>query len=133
MSAEAGSGTLLGWVGGFHEYGRVWQLHPRVVRPDAQGRGIGRALIAAFEAEVGRRGGLKIMLGSDDENDMTTLSGVDLYTDISGHIAGIRNLRRHPYEFYQKCGFTIVGVVPDANGIGKPDILLAKRVASSPE
>ena len=29
---------------------------------------------------------------------------------------------------YQKCGFVIVGVVPDANGPGKPDILMAKRV-----
>ena len=26
-------------------------------------------------------------------------------------------------------GFVIVGVVPDANGLGKPDILMAKRVA----
>jgi len=29
---------------------------------------------------------------------------------------------------YQKCGFVIVGVVPDANGLGKPDILMAKRI-----
>jgi len=36
-----------------------------------------------------------------------------------------------PFEFYQKCGFVIVGVVPDANGLGKPDILMAKRVAES--
>jgi len=32
------------------------------------------------------------------------------------------------YEFYQKLGFTIVGIIPDANGWGKPDILVAKRV-----
>jgi aminoglycoside 6'-N-acetyltransferase I len=38
-------------------------------------------------------------------------------------------LRRHPYEFYQKLGFIIAGVMPDANGRGKPDIFLSKRVA----
>ena len=55
----------------------------------------------------------------------------DLYPDIGGHIGRIQNLRGHPYEFYQKCGFVIVGVVPDANGYGKPDILLAKRVGDN--
>jgi aminoglycoside 6'-N-acetyltransferase I len=31
-------------------------------------------------------------------------------------------------EHNQKLGFSVVGVVPDANGLGKPDILMAKRV-----
>jgi hypothetical protein len=35
---------------------------------------------------------------------------------------------RHPYEFYRKVGFTIVGALPDANGFGQPDIFMAKRV-----
>jgi aminoglycoside 6'-N-acetyltransferase I len=123
-------GTLLGWIGGFLSYARVWELHPLVVLPHAQGQGVGRALIIDFEEHVWRAGGLTILLGSDDEDDMTTLSGVDLYPDIGAHIARIQNLRGHPYEFYQKCGFAIVGVVPDANGFGKPDILLAKRVGN---
>jgi aminoglycoside 6'-N-acetyltransferase I len=38
------------------------------------------------------------------------------------------NLRGHPYAFYQKIGFVIVGVMPDANGLGKPDIYMAKRI-----
>ena len=46
------------------------------------------------------------------------------------HVASIQNLRDHPYEFYQKVGFVIVGVMPDANGWGKPDIFMAKRVKS---
>ena len=83
------------------------------------------------QVQVRQRGGLTLMLGSDDETDMTTLSGVELYPDVWPHVANIRNLRSHPYEFYQKCGFVIVGVVPDANGLGKPDILMAKRVAES--
>jgi aminoglycoside 6'-N-acetyltransferase I len=44
------------------------------------------------------------------------------------HIVSIRNLKRHPYEFYQKLGYVIVGVIPDANGPGKPDILMAKSL-----
>ncbi|MFN8485112.1 MAG: GNAT family N-acetyltransferase [Anaerolineae bacterium] len=122
------AGGLLGWIGGRPTYARVWELHPLVVRPHAQGRGIGRALVADLEREIGARGGLTLMLGTDDEDDMTTLGGVDLYPDVLPHLARIRNLRGHPYEFYQKCGFVIVGAVPDANGFGKPDILMAKRV-----
>jgi aminoglycoside 6'-N-acetyltransferase I len=59
---------------------------------------------------------------------MTTLAGVNLYPNVFEHIATIKNLHGHPYEFYQKCGFVIVGVVPDANGPGKPDIYMAKPV-----
>lgn len=124
------AGNVLGWIGGNAQYdGRVWELHPLAVRPDMQGRGIGRALVADFEQRVAARGGITIVLGTDDEADMTSLSGVDLYPNVWEHIAGIRNLRGHPYTFYQKCGFVITGVVPDANGPGKPDILMAKRIA----
>lgn len=127
--ARGQDGAVLGWIGGIAQnHGRVWELHPLVVRPDAQRRGIGSALVRDFEAQVQLQGGLTILLGSDDEQAMTTLSGSDLYPDVWTHIANIRNLRGHPYEFYQKCGFVIVGVVPDANGRGKPDILMAKRV-----
>ena len=127
--ARDADGRVLGWVGGRHAYARVWELHPLVVVPSAQGRGIGRALVADLEARVRERGALTLMLGSDDEDDMTTLGGVDLYPNVWTHIATIRNLRGHPFAFYQKCGFVIVGVVPDANELGKPDILMAKRVA----
>jgi aminoglycoside 6'-N-acetyltransferase I len=120
---------VLGWVGGLVQYdGNVWELHPLAVRPDRQRQGIGRALVIDLEARVRERGGLTLLLGADDEDAMTTLSGVDLYANTWRHIAGIRNLRGHPYEFYLKLGFVIVGVVPDANGRGKPDILMAKRV-----
>ncbi|MGH2523058.1 MAG: GNAT family N-acetyltransferase, partial [Anaerolineales bacterium] len=81
-------GSVLGWVGGIPEYdGNVWELHPLVVRPGRQRQGIGRALVADFEARVRERGGLTIMLGTDDEDGMTTLSGLDLYPDVGEHIA----------------------------------------------
>ena len=127
--AVGDDGTLLGWIGGIPQYdGRVWELHPLVVAPAARGRGIGRALVLDLEARAAERGGLTLWAGSDDEAGLTSLSNVDLYDDLPRRIATIRNLGRHPYEFYQRLGFTIAGVMPDANGIGKPDIFLAKRI-----
>jgi aminoglycoside 6'-N-acetyltransferase I len=122
-------GKVLGWIGGISQYrGRVWELHPLVVRASQQGKGIGRALVADLEARVKERGGLTITLGTDDENYQTSLSGIDLFPNVWDHVDSIRNLKHHPYEFYQKQGFVIIGVMPDANGIGKPDILMAKSV-----
>jgi aminoglycoside 6'-N-acetyltransferase I len=123
------AGVVLGWIGGIKQYdGNVWELHPLVVRSECRGQGIGKALVADLEEQVRQRGGFTIWLGTDDEDNMTSLSGVNLYPNVFEHIARIKNLRGHPYEFYQKCGFVIVGVIPDANGLGKPDIYMAKSV-----
>jgi aminoglycoside 6'-N-acetyltransferase I len=124
---------VIGWIAGIEQYdGNVWELHPLVVKVELQQTGIGRALVEQFEQVVKERGGITIMLGTDDEDDMTTLAGINLYPDPCHHITSIQNIKGHPYEFYQKCGFVIVGVIPDANGLGKPDIIMAKRVTSSP-
>jgi len=130
LGAFMGDGQLLGWIGGQSSYhGRGWELHPLAVHPSWQLWRIGWRLVADFEDQVRQRGGLTILVGTDDESGMTSLSGIDLYPHLWEHIANIRNLRRHPYEFYRKLGYTITGVIPDANGRGKPDILMAKRVA----
>lgn len=122
-------GNLLGMIGGIPQYdGNVWELHPLAVQPALHGRGIGRALVVDFEEQVRLRGGLTIMLGTDDQDGMTSLSDTDLYDDLWGKIRTIRNLKGHPFEFYQKMGYVITGVVPDANGVGKPDIFMSKRV-----
>jgi aminoglycoside 6'-N-acetyltransferase I len=91
--------TVLGWIGGLSEYdGNVWELHPLVVDSARQKQGIGRSLVADFEQQVKARGGLSIRLGSDDEDDMTTLSGVDLYDNLPEKITNIQNIKGHPYE-----------------------------------
>ena len=127
--AVGDSNLVLGWIGGIKQYdGNVWELHPLVVRTEFRGQGIGRSLVADLAAEAKNRGGIVLWVGTDDEDNQTTLSGINLYPNVWEHIAQIRNLRGHPYEFYQKMGFAIVGVMPDANGIGKPDIFMAKRL-----
>lgn len=123
-------GRVIGWIGGIPGYkGNVWELHPLLVAPDWQGQGVGAALVQDFEALVLAKGGLTIQLGTDDVTDATSLSGVDLYAETWEKIRTIRNLMRHPFEFYQKQGYAIIGVVPDANGRGRPDILMGKRIS----
>ena len=126
------SGVIRGWVGAIRQYdGRVWELHPIVVNPVVRRQGIGRALVADLENCLKERGCLTLWLGTDDENNQTTLSGINLYPNVCEHITKLRNLRQHPYEFYEKLGFVVVGVMPDANGRGKPDIYMAKSLHNS--
>jgi aminoglycoside 6'-N-acetyltransferase I len=124
------SGNLLGIIGGIPGYdGHVWELHPLAIQPSLQRQGIGQALVQDLEKQIRARGALTLTLGSDDEDGMTSLSNVDLYENLWEKIRDIKNYKSHPYEFYQKMGFVITGVVPDANGIGKPDILMAKKLS----
>lgn len=121
---------LVGWIGGLPKYnGRVWELHPLVVHPGFRRRGIGRALVLGFEHEAAQRGAMTVTLGTDDDSGMTSLSKVDLYTDLPRHLSEIRDLGGgHPFLFYRRLGYTVTGVLPDANGLGYPDILMSKRV-----
>lgn len=122
-------GEMLGWIGAVADYdGNAWCLYPLAVHPDFREQGVGRTLVADLETQVRERGGITIYLGTDDTLGMTSLGGVDLYPNVIEHISHIRNLQRHPFEFYQKLGYAIVGVIPDANGFGKPDIFMAKRL-----
>lgn len=121
--------TLLGFVGAIPQYGMTaWELHPLVVGEKFRSRGIGTQLCTALEDTLKQKGCLTIYLGSDDENNSTTLSDTNLFEDTFIKIDQIKNIKHHPFEFYQKVGYKIVGVIPDANGIGKPDIWLAKSL-----
>jgi aminoglycoside 6'-N-acetyltransferase I len=123
-------GNVLGWIAAIPVYGVAWELHPLVVAPAFQGRGIGHSLVRDLETKVAAQGGITLYLGTDDTQGRTSVAGIDLYPHVTAHAATIRNLRRHPFEFYQRMGFVVVGLIPDANGLGKPDILMAKRVSA---
>lgn len=131
LGATGEQGTLLGWIAARPEYdGNVWEIHPIVVAEETRGTGLGRALVMEIDTLASAAGVITLRVGSDDEDDMTSLGGVDVYPDPLRHLSEIKDRKGHPFGFYLKCGFSIVGVIPDANGFGKPDILLAKRVGS---
>jgi aminoglycoside 6'-N-acetyltransferase I len=123
---------VIGWVGGVRQYGgHTWELHPLAVHPDAQGRGAGRALVAALEERVLALGGRNLWLTTDDGRGLTSLDGIDLYPAVLNRLQTLRDVGGHPVTFYQKCGFTITGVIPDAYAPGHHELVLAKRVGVS--
>ena len=122
--------NVLGWICGVEQYNpKVWQIQPLVVHKEHQRKGIGKLLVGEFEKVVKLSEGMTIILGIEDKDNRTNLSGIDIYPDIFNKIEHIENLNNHPYEFYIKVGFKIVGVIPDSNGFGNPDIIMAKRVS----
>ncbi len=129
--ARDGTGVL-GFVGAIDQYdGATWELHPLVVAPRARSRGVGAALVADLEAQVYARGGRTVYLGTDDQSGTTTLAATDVYADVGAAIAGLATLPgapAHPFTFYRRLGYTVVGIIPDANGPDRADILMAKRL-----
>ncbi|OJG71583.1 GNAT family acetyltransferase [Enterococcus phoeniculicola] len=120
---------LIGFVGAIPQYAMTgWEMHPLVVSSTQRGNRIGARLVQYLEKEVASKGGLTIYLGTDDETNQTTLSEDDLFENPFEKIRQIKNKENHPFEFYEKQGYQIVGVLPDVNGWNKPDILMAKRV-----
>jgi aminoglycoside 6'-N-acetyltransferase I len=120
--------NLVGWVGRIETYEHAWELHPLAVDPAVQRRGVGTVLVKALEERVKAAGVLTLYLGTDDEFGGTNLYGADLFPNVADKIATLRETGGHPFAFYGKLGYEVVGLIPDANGFGKPDIWMAKRL-----
>lgn len=130
LLAAVENDIVLGWGGILPEYnGNVFEIHPLAVRSDRRKQGIGRAIVAALENEARKLGGLTIHVGADDErgDGETSFANVDLYDDLTGKIKSF-SPGTHQSGFYLKLGYKIIGVMPDANGVGKPGIFLGKRL-----
>jgi len=120
---------LLGWVAALPNYrGRVWEMHPLVVRADARGRSIGRALVRELERVVAAQGGLTMWVGTDDDLGVTNLAGVDVYPTPLDRLRELQVPATHPIGFYQRIGYALCAIVPDANGRGLHGFLLARRL-----
>lgn len=101
-----------------------------VIKTGLQRCGLGKKLLTALEEQAREKGIIGITLGTDDETGSTTISQNEINADnVLDRIASIRNQKNHPYEFYKKCGYAIVGVIPNANGINKPDIWMWKDIS----
>jgi aminoglycoside 6'-N-acetyltransferase I len=131
LLAAVESDVVLGWGGILAPIynGNVVELHPLAVRRDQRNQGIAKAIVTALENEARKEGCVTIYLGSDDEKEggETSLANVDLYSNLPELIKDFKP-GTHPGGFYLKMGYKIIGVMPDANGIGKPDIIFGKRL-----
>ncbi len=122
--------TVLGFGGILPSYGgNMAELHPLAVRADTRGRGIGMALVHALEDAARQKGAFTLWLGADDEKEggETSLANVDLFDDLPARLKDFQP-GTHQSAFYLKLGYKVIGVMPDANGKGKPDIYLGKRL-----
>jgi aminoglycoside 6'-N-acetyltransferase I len=123
---------LIGWGGLRPMYEKTWELHPIVIKKEFQGKKYGKLLISEIEKTAYKNGIIGIVAGSDDETNSTSLSKKEINGDnIFEEIKNIKNYKNHPYEFYKKCGYNIIGIIPNANGQNKPDIWLWKDIRKS--
>lgn len=129
LGAFDADGVLAGWIGGQPQYyGDVWELHPMVVDERFRRRGIGRMLVRELERRLRERGVLTLYLGTDDEDARTSIGGTELFPGVLDRLRELCNLGGHPFEVYQRLGFEVIGVIPHANGFGRPDIYMAKSL-----
>lgn len=120
--------NVTGWIGAIIVSPWLWELHPLVVAPPHQGHGIGTALVQRLETAARVAGATTMYLGTDDDWGGTNLHDRELYPDVLTAAQEIAPTARHPYRFYEKLGYTVTGLIPDASGFGKPDIIMAKRL-----
>ena len=117
----------VGWIAtitGRH----VWEIHPIAIAVGSQYKGYGQQLVAHIEELARSNGALTLFAGTGDEVGTTNLFGYDIYRDPAVAISHIEGTGRNPFEFWLRAGFKVVGLMPDAEGPGKPGIHLAKRI-----
>jgi len=123
--------ALIGWTGAVRSYSHGWELHPLVVDPDNQRKGVGSKLLSFLESRARADGVITLYAACDDDYGGTNLFGRELLPNVLEHASSIQPTGLgHAFTFYRSHGYRIVGVLPDVNGRGRPDILMAKRLTA---
>lgn len=119
----------IGWIAANPQGHGVWELHPLLIAPAHQRRGHGRTLVSEIEKLALAEGARTMILSTADAVRATTLGGIDLFVNPLAALAGIDVTdpkAGHAYQFWVKVGYSLVGVLPDAEGPGIPSIQCAK-------
>lgn len=104
-----------GRVVGYSCFGRIaltrasWDLYWIAVDAAAQGRGVGRAVLAATERRIAARGG----------------GGIWVETSSRPQYAPTR-------AFYERCGYRVAAVLEDFYADGDGKVIFARKVAAAP-
>jgi aminoglycoside 6'-N-acetyltransferase I len=121
----------VGWGAAFPQGHGVWELHPLLVAPKHQRCGHGRALVAEIELQALAAGARTMILSTADAVRATTIGGIDIFASPLAALASIDVTDAkagHAYQFWLKVGYSLVGVLPDAEGPGIPSIQCAKML-----
>lgn len=122
-------GIALGWAGAI--VGKnMWEIHPIAVSPAYQRKGYGSLLIDDIVGLARTNGAAGVWAGTGDTTGSTSFSTVDLYRDAASAMMDVKAPEDHPVHFWSRMGFSLVGVLPDEEGLGRPGIHFAKRIAS---
>lgn len=113
----------------------AWEIHPLLVDPARHGRGIGRRVLNRVEERARRSGACTVTLSTSDSIGAATLHGLDLFPDplaalptldtVAGH-------EDHALGFWRRMGYTVTGVLPDAEGFANHGVLLSGRLRGPP-
>ena len=117
----------IGWIGAIAD-DNLWEIHPIAVSPIAQRNGYGKMLVEDVVTLARKAGAVSVWAGTSDETNSTSFSKLDLYNDPTVAFQNIEAPSDHPVRFWLTTGFSLVGVMPDEEGFGKPGIHFARRI-----
>lgn len=123
-------GQAVAWIGAFEDE-HAWEIHPIAVAPGAQRNGYGLRLVDDVIELARAAGAVSVWAGTSDETGSTSFSALDLYANPAAAFGPWTAHPEYPVNFWFKTGFSLVGVLPDDEGLGKPGLHFARRIVEA--